>query len=177
MPWQPSITAHLSRRYLLVIGAVGGLSALLGSCSPGAWNRNGAASGSNLEPLSIRSGATTHHFTVELARTSREQERGLMFREHLPPDQGMLFDLGKSRLVSMTMKNTRIPLDMLFIDANGHITNIETDTVPFSEIGIGPVRLVRAVLELNAGTAARLGLRPGDIIQHPIFASAPDLPT
>jgi uncharacterized membrane protein (UPF0127 family) len=85
----------------------------------------------------------------------------------------MLFDFGNPRLVSMTMRNTRIPLDMLFIDASGHITDIEADTVPFSEIRIGPVRLVRAVLELNAGTAARLGLRPGDTIQHPIFASAP----
>ncbi|HEX6979549.1 MAG TPA: DUF192 domain-containing protein, partial [Alphaproteobacteria bacterium] len=86
-----------------------------------------------------------------------------------PADAGMLFDFKRDQPVSMWMRNTRIPLDMLFIARDGRIVNIAQRTVPFSEATIQSKGAVRAVLELNGGTAQRLGIRPGDTVRHPIF--------
>jgi uncharacterized membrane protein (UPF0127 family) len=84
----------------------------------------------------------------------------------------MLFDYQESRPVAMWMKNTHIPLDMLFIDAAGRVARVARDTEPFSLTPIPSGQPVRAVLELNAGTARRLGIRPGDRVRHPIFDAA-----
>jgi uncharacterized protein len=124
------------------------------------------------EPLVIRTASgAEHRFTVEIARSRAEQEQGLMFRESMAEDRGMLFDWGGMVEAAMWMKNTLIPLDMLFIDADGVILDIFASTVPGSLDVISAGVPVRAVLELNAGTAKRLGLKAGDRVQHPIFTT------
>lgn len=113
------------------------------------------------ETLMIRSGGITHKFTVELALNSRQHAQGLMFRQRMAPDAGMLFVYRREEPTAMWMKNTLIPLDMLFITRDGTILRIAERTVPMSEAIIGSGGPVVAVLELNAGTASRLGLKPG----------------
>lgn len=112
-----------------------------------------------------------YDFTVELAIDDRQRAQGLMGRPALAPGAGMLFDFKVPQPVTMWMKNTHIALDMLFIDASGRIANIVENTQPMSLATIASSRPVRAVLELNAGTARRLGVKPGDRVLHPIFES------
>jgi hypothetical protein len=99
--------------------------------------------------------------------------QGLMFRRSLPADAGMLFDYKQPTMAAMWMRNTLIPLDMLFIDAHGRIVNIQQRAVPQSLDLIAAAAPVRAVIELNGGTAARLGIAPGDQVLHPIFDKQP----
>ena len=110
-------------------------------------------------------------FTVEVASTPAQHAWGLTGRTSLPPSAGMLFDLGEVRPVSMWMKGAVIPLDMLFIDAAGGIVNIEHNAAPGSEHKIPSLAPVRAMLEVNAGTAQRLGIAPGDRLLHAMFGS------
>jgi uncharacterized protein len=110
-----------------------------------------------------------HRFDVELAVTPEQQAQGLMFRQQMAPDAGMLFLYDRPQGIAMWMKNTLIPLDMFFIDAKGRITGIEERTVPFSTQTIESPGLASAVLELNAGSAERLGIRIGDRLVHPAF--------
>jgi len=95
-----------------------------------------------------------------------------MFRTSLAPDAGMLFDYKQPITATMWMRNTLIPLDMLFVDARGRIVNIHQRAVPQSLDVIAAAAPVRAVIELNGGTAARLGIEPGDRVVHPIFGNA-----
>jgi uncharacterized protein len=122
--------------------------------------------------LTILSATGPHKFTVELATTPAQLAQGLMFRTRLAPDAGMLFDFGAPIVAAMWMKNTLIPLDMLFVDARGRIAAIHQRAVPQSTAVIGAANPVRAVIELNGGTAARLGIRPGDRVSFPIFGGA-----
>ncbi len=122
-----------------------------------------------LETLEMVSGQFRHRFSVEVMRTEMDRSRGLMFRRMLDPEEGMLFDFGATQPVTMWMKNTYIPLDMIFIRADGRIHRIEARTEPESEKTIVSGAPVKAVLEVNAGVAARLNLKPGDLILHPIF--------
>ncbi len=110
-----------------------------------------------------------HDFTVEMATTPKQQAQGLMFRRDMAADAGMLFIYRPVRVVSMWMRNTVIPLDMLFIGEDGRIEKIVERTVPMSLSTITSDRPVRAVLELNSGTAARLGVEPGDRVLHEAF--------
>jgi uncharacterized membrane protein (UPF0127 family) len=119
--------------------------------------------------LIIVSAAGPHRFTVELAGTPAQMEQGLMFRQSLAPDAGMLFDFKRPTLATMWMRNTLIPLDMLFVDARGRIVNIRERAVPESDDTIAAAAPVRAVIELNGGTSARLGIKPGDRVLYPIF--------
>jgi uncharacterized protein len=119
--------------------------------------------------LVVESSTGSHRFTVELALTPEQQRRGLMFRRELADDRGMLFDFGTERPVTMWMRNTYIPLDMIFIRADGTIHHIAEDTTPLSDATIVSRGPVRAVLEVNAGTAERLGIAPGDRVRHEIF--------
>jgi uncharacterized membrane protein (UPF0127 family) len=106
----------------------------------------------------IAAAGATHKFNVEIARTDEEQDRGLMFRTSLPADGGMLFPFKKPRIASFWMKNTLIPLDMIFIRADGSIDRIAENTIPESIEPVVSGGEVSAVLELPGGTAARLGL-------------------
>jgi hypothetical protein len=122
--------------------------------------------------LTIVSATGPHRFTVEVAETPAQMEQGLMFRRTMAPDAGMLFDYKTPTLATMWMRNTLIPLDMLFVDEQGRIVNIHERAVPQSLDVIAAAAPVRAVIELNGGTAARLGIVPGDRVQHPIFGNA-----
>jgi uncharacterized membrane protein (UPF0127 family) len=120
-------------------------------------------------PLIIEAENGRFEFVVEMAVSPAQRSRGLMFREDLAEDRGMLFDFGRLQRASMWMRNTYVPLDMLFIDADGRITQIAVDIQPLSDAVIASREPVRAVLELRAGLTAELGIRPGDRIVHPMF--------
>ena len=92
-----------------------------------------------------------------------------MFRRYLPDDRGMLFDFGKDEVVQMWMKNTYIPLDMVFVGRDGRVVSIAADTEPLSERTISSGGPVTGVIELNAGAAAKMGLKVGDQVRHPMF--------
>lgn len=109
-------------------------------------------------PLTIDMAGKAHRFNVEVARTDAEQDRGLMFRTSLPADGGMIFPFEKPRIGSFWMKNTLIPLDMIFIRADGSIDRIAENTIPESLEPVVSGGDVSAVLELAGGTAARLGI-------------------
>jgi uncharacterized protein len=113
-----------------------------------------------------------HEFSVEMAMTSDQQMTGLMFRRVVPDGSGMLFDWGNERDMAMWMKNTLIPLDMLFINADGTIRAIAENTVPESLAPISSHGPVRAALELAAGTAEKLDIRVGDKVIQRIFSNA-----
>jgi uncharacterized protein len=121
--------------------------------------------------LTIDTSTGPHVFTVEMALTPAQQTQGLMFRRALAPDAGMLFDFGDTAPRSFWMENTLIPLDMLFIAADGRIADIHERAVPLSQDIIPSKVPVRAVLELNGGTVARLGIKIGDEVHHPIFGN------
>ncbi|AUX76212.1 MULTISPECIES: DUF192 domain-containing protein [Sinorhizobium] len=112
----------------------------------------------------LTTGGRAHDLTVELAIDPEQREQGLMHRRQLAPDHGMLFDFGETRRVMMWMRNTYLPLDMLFIGADGTVATIHENAVPLSEAIIDSQEPVAFVLELNAGTVKRLGIRPGDRI-------------
>ena len=122
--------------------------------------------------LTIVSASGPHKITVEVATTPGQMEQGLMFRRSLAADAGMIFDYGVPSLAAMWMKNTLIPLDMLFVDQHGRIINIHERAVPGSLEPIAAAAPARAVIELNGGTAARLGIKPGDRVIFPIFGDA-----
>ena len=122
------------------------------------------------ETLSIiTQGGQRQTFRVEVARNDADRAQGLMFRRSMPADQGMLFDFGRVEPVSMWMQNTYLPLDMLFIRPDGTIARIAANTEPLSTRTISSGEPVLSVLELNAGTAARLGIKVGDRVEHSIF--------
>jgi uncharacterized protein len=110
-----------------------------------------------------------HAFSVELATTPAEHERGLMFRKELPEGRGMLFDFQTPQEVQFWMRNTYIPLDMIFIAADGHIVHTAENAKPMSDDLIPSVHPVRAVLEVIAGTVRKLGIAPGDRVTGSIF--------
>ena len=120
-------------------------------------------------PLAIEGVHGRFEFQVEMAVTSAQRSRGLMFRDSLDEDRGMLFDFGSPQEVSMWMRNTLIPLDMLFIREDGEISRIVGEAQPLSDRTILSGGPVRAVLELKGGIAAELGIEPGDKVLHPLF--------
>ncbi|CAN7510876.1 DUF192 domain-containing protein [Pararhizobium sp. LjRoot238] len=120
----------------------------------------------------ITAGGKVHRFTVELAVDSDQRAQGLMNRRHMPRDRGMLFDFGETRRVMMWMKNTYLPLDMLFIARDGKVEAVRENAVPLSEAIIDSRVPVAFVLELNAGTVSRLGLAPGDVVDSQRISGA-----
>ena len=120
----------------------------------------------------VSHGDQQHAFSVEVAKTREQETVGLMFRTSVPPDGGMLFDWGRPQESQMWMRNTLVPLDMVFINEDGTIRAIAENTVPQSLAVIDSRGPVRATLELAGGTTERLDIRVGDKVQHPIFGSA-----
>jgi uncharacterized membrane protein (UPF0127 family) len=110
-----------------------------------------------------------HAFTVELALTPQQRAQGLMFREDMAPDAGMLFLFDREALRSFWMKNTLIPLDLIFIDSQGVIVSIAHDAIPHDETPIPSGLPAVGVLELNGGIAAALSIHPGDRVIHRAF--------
>jgi uncharacterized protein len=116
-----------------------------------------------LKPLTITTAAgRTHSYTVELAETSQQQAIGMMFRKDMARNRGMLFPMRPPREASFYMRNTYVPLDIIFIGPDRRVLNIGANAVPLSEALVSSTGPVSAVLELRAGEAARIGLKPGD---------------
>ena len=132
----------------------------------------GAQEPPRIEPLTITNGDTATLFSAEVADTEELRERGLMFRHRLPEDQVMLFDFGQPRPVSMWMKDTYIPLDMIFVRPDGTIAAIVENAVPKSLETIGVQEPIRGVIELAAGTVKRLGITQNDKVYNRIFETA-----
>jgi uncharacterized membrane protein (UPF0127 family) len=120
-----------------------------------------------IENLEISTKAGVQVFSVEVAVTEDQRQQGLMFRKAVPEFSGMLFDFKDDQPVSMWMKNTYVSLDMIFIQSDGRIRHIAENTEPLSEKIIGSGGPVRAVLEVVAGTAQKLGIAPGDTVISP----------
>ncbi len=154
---------HVGRFGRLATGASLALTLFL---SPGA-----IAAGNGTLVLKTDSGP--HSFTIELATTPAERALGLMYRRTLPVDAGMLFLYDKPQPLTMWMRNTFIPLDMVFIGADGKVHRIESRTEPFSTQIISSEGNVQGVLELNAGAAASIGLKAGDEVVYPGLNRAP----
>jgi len=121
------------------------------------------------EPLDVVTSHGVFHFTVEIADTDATRERGLMFRTKLAPDRGMLFDFKTAQPVGFWMRNTLIPLDMLFIGANGRIVSIARDATPKSDATIPSGGPILGVLEIRGGRAAEIDAAPGDLVENRIF--------
>lgn len=121
--------------------------------------------------LTVETAAGKQPFTVELATTSDQMALGLMFRQSMPADAGMLFIYPSEQHVEFWMKNTLIPLDMLFIGADGHIRHIAQRTIPLDETPIPSVEEVKSVLEVNGGTVERLGIKTGDMVRSPALGN------
>lgn len=117
--------------------------------------------------VSLRGDFGVVSFTVELALTPQEQARGLMFRETMGQRAGMLFVFPRERDRAFWMRNTYIPLDILFYDKGGRLLNVATEAVPLDETPLPSNGPARYVLEINGGLATQLGFAPGDVIQHP----------
>ena len=144
------------------------VAAALAACSPQPAPsepvNSQAQSGLEQVPLTIRSASGLHRFTVEIARTAEQQQTGMMFRTSMAPDRGMLFPYDPPQPVAFWMRNTLIPLDMIFIRPDGTIARIST-AVPHSEEMMPSGEPVAAVLEIPGGRAAELGIEPGDRVE------------
>ncbi|WP_457796683.1 DUF192 domain-containing protein [Methylocystis sp. S23] len=127
----------------------------------------GARAEAPLQRLEFVTATGSHEFRVEVADTPAERAKGLMYRRHMPADQGMLFVFHEEGPIMMWMKNTYIPLDMIFVSRRGMVTAVAAETVPLSEATISSEGPAYAVIELNAGTAGKIGLKPGDEVRHP----------
>ncbi len=152
-------------------GMVGGCSAQAGQAESKQkqlelqQNDKLSQAGLRLIPLTISADGERHDFTVELAGTAAEQARGLMFRTELGPDKGMLFPFDRVRMASFWMKNTVIPLDIIFVRSDGTIESIAANTIPYSLDPVESGEPVAAVLELAGGRAAELKIDPGDKVE------------
>ena len=122
-----------------------------------------------LEKIEVVTSDGTHGFSVEVMRTPEQLAQGLMFRRYMPDDRGMLFDFKVEQPVQFWMKNTYLPLDMIFISKAGKIVSIRENAEPLSEKLIASGGPVVAVLEVNAGTAARIHAKPGDSVRASLF--------
>jgi uncharacterized membrane protein (UPF0127 family) len=150
-------------------GAVGLAAILLVAATLGFVGAIGAARAAGEATIEIVSKTGVHPFTVELATTDAERERGLMFRQSMPEGHGMLFDFQVDQPVSFWMRNTFISLDMIFISGDGRVVRVAENATPMSDALIPSGRPVRGVLEVVAGTARKLGIAAGDRVTGAFF--------
>ncbi len=148
--------SHLVRRVVVFAGLATCLASTL----------HASAETLPVEPLDITTARGAFHFKVEVADTAAAREQGLMFRKSLAPDRGMLFDFKSAQPVAFWMKNTLIPLDMLFVGPDGHIISIARDAAPMSETPIPSGGDALVVIELAGGRAAEIGAEPGDLVRE-----------
>lgn len=156
---------HILRRPDLIARALGLLLALLVGSFP-------LAACSDESRLVIRTATGDHRFTVEVVDTPQKRAEGLMFRQTLAPDAGMLFDFKEVREVSFWMRNTFIPLDMIFITPDGTVENVHVNARPHDPTGIPSRAPVQFVLEIPGGRSLEIGLEPGDKVEHPRMKAA-----
>ena len=122
-------------------------------------------------PLTVVSADATHEFTIERAISLDQQARGMMFRETMDPNSGMLFEFDEPKIATIWMKNTPLPLDILFVRSNGKILKIEHMAQPYKLRSASSEAIVAAVLELQGGRSKELGIMPGDLVQHEFFGT------
>lgn len=146
------VTAPLSRN-LSALAVIGLVSMPLAACS-------------DESKLILHTGEASHTFTVELVDTPETRAQGLMYRQELADDAGMLFDFLEERQVSFWMRNTYIPLDMIFIGADGEVKTIHVNARPHDPTSIPSQVPVQFVLEIPGGRSVELGLEPGDRVEH-----------
>jgi uncharacterized protein len=153
-------------RRILMAGALA-LAAGTAACaqSAGPVDANGRA----LEPLTVATASGNHEFLVEIADTEELRQRGLMYRDPLPDDRGMLFQFPQATEQSFWMRNTPSSLDIIYIDPRGRIVSIAKHATPMSETPIPSYGPANGVLELRAGRADEIGAKPGDVVTHPFF--------
>ena len=176
MSWmRTSLVTTANRLKFLARTALAAAGLALAACSTQAATDGSAASAaqtaavhpeSGLEviDLAITTSAGEHKFRVEVAATPEQQQRGLMFRTAMGPDEGMIFPLAQVRMASFWMRNTVIPLDIIFIGPDNRVLNVAANAVPYSEASVPSVGPAKAVLELNGGRAAELGIAAGDLV-------------
>ena len=155
----PTVGVSMMKRFVSTVLAVAG-AAYFAVLLP-------AARGAELQTLEIASKTGVHVFSVEVAVTDDERARGLMFRRSVPEFTGMLFDFKRDQEVTMWMRNTYVSLDMIFIQSDGRIRRIAENTETESDKIISSGGPVRAVLEVVAGTARKLGIESGDRVATP----------
>ncbi|MDR7114729.1 uncharacterized membrane protein (UPF0127 family) [Caulobacter sp. BE254] len=169
-----TLMTTIGRRTLAFV-ALALVSGVLASGPAQAWQARAkpaavaATPSSKLDTVEILTSRGRVKFTVELAVTRAEQERGLMFRKALAPDRGMLFPYNPPQRAAFWMKNTLIPLDILYIAPDGRVLSIARNAVPHDETPLPSGGLVRGVLEIPGGRAAQLGILPGDRVLNKIF--------
>jgi hypothetical protein len=134
----------------------------------------GCGNGVDESRLVVETHTGSHVFVVEVADDDAERRTGLMYRESLADNAGMIFDFKEDAPQSMWMKNTLIPLDMAFIDGSGRIVEIAAMTTPRSLTPVRSGAPARAVLEVAGGRLAAIGAKPGDRVEHPIFSTTED---
>jgi len=157
----PNLNAPIIKRLAFAVLLVAVAAGLVAS-SP-------TARSAEQQILEIASKTGVHVFSVELAVTDEERARGLMHRRSVPESYGMLFDFKRDQEITMWMRNTYVSLDMIFIQSDGRIRRIAANTETESDKIISSGGQVRAVLEVVAGTAKKLGIEPGDRVATPIF--------
>ncbi len=162
---------------MLIRGAALLLACAVMACSPGTAEAGAKGdaktlakaaavhpiSGLPVIPLIIKTQNGKKPFRVELARTDHEQAKGLMFRTEMGADEGMLFIRNPPGVASFWMRNTVIPLDIIYIGNDGRILNI-VNAIPYDETPLHSQGIAAAVLELNGGRAEQLGIKPGDSV-------------
>ena len=121
------------------------------------------------QPLVIKTADGEHKFSVEEAKTLDQQARGMMFRDSVAPETGMIFEFKEPKVATIWMKNVSVPLDILFVRSNGKILKIEHSHKPYTARSASSEAVIAAVVELRGGRAKELGIRPGDVIEHPFF--------
>jgi uncharacterized membrane protein (UPF0127 family) len=157
---------------MMVLRFAAVLALALAACSPNSGDAAAstpaavhAESGLRVVPLTIQRGDKQLSFRVEVAASPQEQAQGLMFRTKMGADEGMIFPMNPPRQASFWMRNTVIPLDLIFIGTDGRINNIAANAVPYDETPLLSVGLAKGVLELNGGRAAELGIVAGDQVK------------
>ena len=121
------------------------------------------------KPLTIVTEEGSHEFLVDEAKTLDQQARGMMFRESMDADTGMIFEFEEPKIATIWMKNTSIPLDILFVRSNGKILKIEHSHQPYTLRSASSEAVIAAVVELKGGESKARGIRPGDTVKHPFF--------
>ncbi len=179
MLWE-TIMNKLGRRGLVICGIVvvavaGGAAIAMTQASSSINDMPAPCMTMNLspysaqQPLDVKAGAKVLHFKVEIAKTEAQREQGLMCRTGLSDDYGMLFEFGDSAERTFWMQNTLSPLDIIYIAPNGRIVSIQKDAKPLDETPLPSYGSASGVLEINAGLSEKLGLKAGDIVEHPFF--------
>jgi hypothetical protein len=181
MLWE-TIMNKLGRRGLMICGIVavaiaGGTAIAMtqASQSPSSGDMPAPCMTMNLkpysaqQPLDIKASTKVLHFKVEIANTDAQREQGLMCRTGLSDDYGMLFEFGDSAERTFWMQNTVSPLDIIYIAPNGRIVSIQKEAKPLDETPLPSYGSASGVLEINAGLSDKLGLKPGDVVEHPFF--------